>query len=558
MKLLVLGQRYKVWRLQPNEADKASIAKLSEVLLASSSVGQSGEDIFSITKTKDEVSVVASENLVDSILGGKKVEEGWRAFKVCGPLDFGLVGILADLTSVLARAKICVFTVSTYDTDYILVKDDKLEPAVVALTEYGHSILNSPVTGAQPVAKGGKGETCDDVVAGFRPFGVERYFAKYEFSAPCLLCCSDCNPLTLKELLSFSDDESLQLWNNLSLGYTESKGLPLLREEIINMYNSERLGLLNAVESSVGVEKLEVEDALVVCPIEGIYLTARALLQADDEIIVVSPSYQSLFEVARSIGCDIKEWKYKMVEGNNSELEVSFDVGDLEKLFSSKTKLVVVNFPHNPTGAILSMQDWINLVNLCRKNGCYLFSDEMYRGLEHKGHPTLPSASQIYENAITLSGVSKTLGLPGLRIGWLLTRSKKVMQRIGQLKDYTTICSSAPSEVLAVMGIRQRQRLIESNLALIQSNYEALQDFVSKHKSRFVLSTLQAGSTVYLNLLNEDAYDFAERVANEAGTMLLPSKVFSDSSADNHLRIGLGRKNVPLILDRLDKYLSQL
>ena len=127
-----------------------------------------------------------------------------------------------------------------------------------------------------------------------KPFKLERYFAKYEFSAPYLLCTSDCEPLTLKELLEFAEETSLMLWNNLWLGYTESQGHPILREEISKLYKN-----------------ISSEEVLVITPEEGIFIAMNVLLKKGDHLIVTFPGYQSLYETANSIGAEVSKWKVK-------------------------------------------------------------------------------------------------------------------------------------------------------------------------------------------------------------------------------------------------------
>ena len=128
-------------------------------------------------------------------------------------------------------------------------------------------------------------------VSGFKPFALERYFAIYEFSGAKLLCCSDCEPYKQSEIIAMADEEAKDLWDNLSLGYTESAGLPLLRREIAKMY---------------GEEKISDSNVTVLCPEVGIYLSMRAILSKGDEVIVTSPAYQSLIEVASATGAKIK------------------------------------------------------------------------------------------------------------------------------------------------------------------------------------------------------------------------------------------------------------
>ena len=118
---------------------------------------------------------------------------------------------------------------------------------------------------------------------------------------------------------------------------------------------------------------------------------------------------------------------------------------------------VIVNFPHNPTGATLTLPQWQQLCSLCSKHGAYLFSDEMYRGLEHRDAAALPTAADSYERGISLCGMSKALSMPGSRIGWIATQDSQLLTRIMQLKDYTTICNSAPSEVSRQKGSHAAQ-----------------------------------------------------------------------------------------------------
>ena len=200
-------------------------------------------------------------------------------------------------------------------------------------------------------------------VAGFRPFALERFFAKHEFNARYNLAASDCETISLKELLTLARPETLRLWESLSLGYTRAEGLPELRNAI-------------AADYSTG----SLSDILTVVPVEGIYLALRALIEKGDEVIAPWPAYQSLYEVALASGANLNYWK------PNPELPVTdkayFSVGSLEKMVNEKTKLIIVNFPHNPTGAHLTCDSWERLFEIADRVGAWVLSDEMYRGLE--------------------------------------------------------------------------------------------------------------------------------------------------------------------------------
>jgi aspartate/methionine/tyrosine aminotransferase len=338
------------------------------------------------------------------------------------------------------------------------------------------------------------------------PFKLERWFAQYEFSAPHQLCNSDCEALSMSELLAMSDPESLSLWESLSLGYTESQGLPALVSEIAGMY-----------------ETVAPEEVLCIVPEEGIYITMSTLLQPGDHVVVVAPSYQSLYQLAASAGAELSFWRPTERDGR-----VWFDPAELRALVRPKTKLVVVNFPHNPTGAQPDAAEQAEIIAACASVGAYLFSDEMYRGLEFAdGVEPLPAAVDLYDRAICLSGMSKTYSLPGLRVGWLATHCAEEMRSFQQFKDWTTICGSAPSEVLALMGLRAREKIAARNRDLLRSNVALLRDFFARHSDKFEWSEPGAGSIAFPALVGEGmdgaaALSYCEKLVEEHGVLILP------------------------------------
>lgn len=365
------------------------------------------------------------------------------------------------------------------------------------------------------------------------PFQLERYFAKYEFSARYLLSSSDCESLSLAEMLEMADTQIAGLWEELKLGYTESWGHPLLREEIANIYQ--------------GVDQ---PDVLVVVPEEGIYLLMHALLEAGDHMICTFPGYQSLYEVARSIGCEVSTWE------PDEERGWHFDNEELANLMRAKTKLVVVNFPHNPTGYVPLQKDFIELVELVRGRGAYLLSDEMYRYLEVEPGSTLPAACELYERAFSLFGLSKSFGLPGLRIGWLVSQNSQALSRISRLKDYTTICSSAPSELLAIIALRSKESIFRQQIERVRKNVAVLDTFFDKYRDHFSWNRPKGGSICFPRMLFiENTYTFSEQLVAEAGIMLAPSRVFQ--YGDHHVRIGFGRDNLSIVIEHFARYLDQ-
>lgn len=365
-----------------------------------------------------------------------------------------------------------------------------------------------------------------------KPFKLERYFAKYEFSVKYLLSSSDCDGWAVKDLLQLADPETKRMWEELKLGYTESLGLPELRQEVAKLYK--------------GVSEDEV---LIITPEEGIFIAMNTLLNKGDHIVCAYPGYQSLYEIAESLDCEVTKWQPN--EGDNWRFDPDF----LEENIKPNTKLIIVNFPHNPTGSMASKQDFQKIVDIAKKHNVYLFSDEMYRFLELNPNGRLPSAVELYDKAISLFGMSKTFGMAGVRIGWVITKDKKLYKDMTTFKDYTTICSSAPSEVLSLIALRAKDTIIQNHLKRINRNLELLDAFFKRYTKLFSWVKPQAGTICFPKLLlNETSFDFCEAVVKDAGIMILPSTVYAYD--DKHFRLGFGRENMPEALSRFEEYIK--
>src|SRR5688572_2242350 len=365
------------------------------------------------------------------------------------------------------------------------------------------------------------------------PFKLERYFAKYEFTTEYLLCSSDCEAMSIADLLAMEEgaaDKFQKTW----LGYTESQGSPALRKEICNLY-----------------ETIQPEDILVHTGAgEAIYLFMFAAFKESDHVIVHSPGYQSLAEVARAAGCDVSPWQAR------EENDWALDLDELRHLMRSNTRAIVINTPHNPTGYLMSRADYEAVNTFAQENNLLLFSDEVYRESEYDPATRLPAASDLGDHAISLGVTSKTYGLAGLRIGWVATKNKQVYDKMAALKDYTTICNSAPSEFLAEVAMRNRQKLVERNLGIIKDNLAVMDEFFIRHADLFVWVRAQAGSMGFPRLLKGDIEEFCDSLVRKAGVLLLPGSMYDDSQ--NHFRLGLGRKNLSQAVRRLEEFLGKL
>jgi len=363
------------------------------------------------------------------------------------------------------------------------------------------------------------------------PFKIERYFARYEFNVDYVLCGSDCETLTIEDLLAFEPDAG-ERFKRLGLGYTESKGSPALRREICNIY---RDIAPHQVLVHTGAE-------------EAIFLFMHAMLGPEDHVIVHWPCYQSLGEVARSIGCDVTWWQAA------EESQWALDPVQLRRHLKPNTRAIVVNTPHNPTGYLMPGEIFREVSAIARDNGVILFSDEVYRESEYRSEDRLPAACDLGEHAVSLGVMSKTYGLPGLRIGWIATRNEAVYNKMAALKDYTTICNSAPAEFLSELALRHRRVLVERTRQIISDNLNLLDAFFERHAGRLAWQRPQAGPIGFAKLVGEDVEEFCESLVKSAGVLLLPGTVYDDPG--NHFRIGFGRKNLPAALQRLEDFLQ--
>jgi aspartate/methionine/tyrosine aminotransferase len=364
-----------------------------------------------------------------------------------------------------------------------------------------------------------------------RPFAIERFYEKWEFRAELMLSSSDCESRSLGELLAFEQDARERLLA-LRLGYTEVPGSPELRRAVAD-----------------GYEGLEPEQVLgLAAAEEGIFITYHALLEPSDHVVVEAPCYGSALEVARSTGAAVSVWQRRY------EDRWAHDIAALERLLQPNTKLIYINSPHNPTGTQLTGGDFERLVELARERSIVLFSDEVYRGLEHDAADRLPAACDAYERAISLGTVSKAYGLPGLRIGWLASRDARLLERIKELKLYTTICSSAPSELLVALALRHGELLVGQSRRLLLENLPLLDGLLERRRELFEWVRPTAGPIGFPRVRRElDVHAWCEQLASEAGVLLLPGSVYEQP---RHVRLGFGRANLAAAVERLEAYLG--
>lgn len=364
------------------------------------------------------------------------------------------------------------------------------------------------------------------------PFRLERFFARHEFKVKHLLSASDSESLTMTEVLALAQPEVFRLWQGLKLGYTESPGHPCLREAVAGLY-----------------ESVTREDIVVTVPEEGIFIAMQALLEPGDHVIAIHPAYQSLHAVAQTIGCEVTPWGLDLTEHG-----WRLDLERLEHSLTDRTRLIVINFPHNPTGFLPALDELEAVIALARRRGIHIFSDEMYRLMEYDSTRRLPAMCDAYEHGISLAGLSKAFGLPGLRIGWLATRDRSLIERWLIWKDYTTICSSAPSEILGVMALQAREPILARTMAITRENLQRAVAFFAARPDLFRWIGPQAGSVAFPAWRGTNDVRALCQALLDREVLVVPGILFG--YAGTHFRVGLGRKDFPQALTILGEYVQ--
>jgi aspartate/methionine/tyrosine aminotransferase len=366
-------------------------------------------------------------------------------------------------------------------------------------------------------------------------YRLERFFARWEFTVDHLLCASDVDGLAMSELLELADHHARELWDRLTLGYTETTGHSVLRDAIAEQY-----------------DKVTADD-IVVCgggAVEALFLLWNTILGPGDHSVVVWPAFEPLWKVTAAIGAGVTMVRLDAADGWR------LDIDEVRRALRPDTRAIVVNYPHNPTGAVLDLPTYRALVELADERGIRLVSDEVYRLMEFDPAARLPAAADMSERAVSVGVMSKAYGLAGLRIGWVAARDPELRRAVVSLKDYTSVCASAPAEVLSTIALRARERVVGRCRRIVADNLAHVDEFFARWLDLFEWVRPAGGTTGFPRLTADwPIEEFVADLVHDKGVLLLPGTIFDDTG--NRFRIGFGRQSVPEALHRLDEFLSE-
>jgi aspartate/methionine/tyrosine aminotransferase len=371
------------------------------------------------------------------------------------------------------------------------------------------------------------------------PFALERWMTAHELSASYDIAESGILPLSTNDLLAFEEPEERQAilrgLLDIPLGYSEASGSLELRTTLASTYRN------------CGPENILVTTGAI----EANFLLFNVLLDPGDHVVAVNPAYQQLNSVPRAVGADVSLWKI----GPES---YRYALEELERLITPRTRLIVVNTPHNPTGAMLSEEELGRVYDLAESAGARVLCDEAYRWLEVPGgNRFAPPAFNYGPSAISVGTISKPFGLPGLRIGWMAAPAE-IVTGCWSMRDYVSLSPGKLSDALAILAFKHRDRIIERNRKIIGPNLEATNRFVEE-RSNFLSWTPPRGGLLALLRYELDvpSLELANWLSEEHGVMLAPGSAFG---FEHHLRIGIGQ-DPPVFaegLRRAGAFLDQL
>lgn len=369
-------------------------------------------------------------------------------------------------------------------------------------------------------------------------FLLETHFSKWEFKARYHMTASDAEAMSMRDLLAMATDEEREAFEGMWLGYTETFGAPDLRKLIATTYENQTASDILCFAGAS----------------EGIFAANNVILENDSHAIVVTPNYQSHETLPLAI-CDATGIPL------DPDDNWSLDIDRVAASIRPNTKLVTINFPHNPTGAILPLDRYTALVELCRKHGIYILHDEIFNGLGETGARHLPFIADIYERGLSLNVMSKSFGLPGLRVGWIACQDPEVTSKMERLKHYLSICNSGPSERLAMIALSNRDRILARNCAIVDDNLPKWDAFFAQYPELFDWHRPDGSCMAFPRYKGADGVvAFCTSLVEESGVLFLPSTIYSSDlgpTPTDRLRLGFGRKNLDEGLAVLDAHLSR-
>ncbi len=344
-------------------------------------------------------------------------------------------------------------------------------------------------------------------------FKIEDWFNEYEKLSKYDMADTCVESLSLNELFDIVGDKEEHLNNilNKKLNYGDIQGSLRLKKAIASMYESLELANITVTHGAIGANQLVM----------------LSMIERGDEVVSILPTYQQHYSIPKSIGAEVKPLFLKEENGWLPDLE------ELDRLVTPNTKIICMNNPNNPTGAVIPQELLLQIVEIARKNDAYILCDEVYRGLEHDGRMSV-SIADIYEKGISTGSMSKVFSLAGLRLGWIAAPDDVMVKVIIQ-REYNTISVSAVDDYFAALALENKDKIIKRNLDIILRSKKILSDWIAKNPK---ISWVEAnGGTTALIKYDKDmsSVELCKNLLDDTGVLFLPG---STLEMEGYLRVG--------------------
>ena len=355
-------------------------------------------------------------------------------------------------------------------------------------------------------------------------FKIEEWMNKYEASAKYDLTTTCISPLSVNDLNCGKDILDVKL------GYGDITGSERLKTAIKSLYKNQELENFTITHGAIGANQL-------------VFLS---LLEAGDEVVSIVPTYQQHYSIPRSLGCDVK---LCFLKEENRWLP---DLDELDLMLTGKTKLLCLNNPNNPTGAVIPDDMLMQIVELAKKKNIWVLSDEVYRGLNLYGNTYSASIADLYDRGISVGSMSKTYSLPGLRVGWVAAKNN-LINEINHQRQYNTISVSALDDYFAAAAIERRDIIERRNLNIMHSSLQVLSEWLSEN-SNFSCILPQGGTTVLMKYnFDIPSREFCKRLQYYTGVALLPGETLE---MEGYVRLGYCAENLKPALDAISNFVN--
>jgi aspartate/methionine/tyrosine aminotransferase len=370
-----------------------------------------------------------------------------------------------------------------------------------------------------------------------KAFAVEEWMNAYETSAAYNIAETCVDSLTLEELVTLdgtNPDEFFRSLYNKKLTYGHIEGSPEFRQLVAGLYASIEPHNVLVMNGGIGAN----------------FLVFYSLVQSGDHVVAVHPTYQQIYEVPKSFGATVDLLKLRP---ENNFLP---DLDELRSLVRSNTKLICINNPNNPSGAVMERDTLEQIVEIARSCGAYVLCDEVYRNLLQEDDADVPSIADLYEKGISTSSVSKALSLAGLRLGWIAA-PQEVIAECMKHRDYTTISCGMLDDILAVHALKNYDNILKRNRKIVRDNLAILDEWM-KNEPSFSYVKPRAGTTALLKYdLPVPSVTFCTGLLANTGAFLTPGSCFD---MEGYVRIGYACSSEVLRegLEKVSEYVGTL